>query len=549
MSRRDRLLPVAVFLAGFVVMAWFYRGTVFGAGEDRGVPGNDSYYHVRMAEMLPRVGMIDEFPWLRFCFFTREGQSFVSHHVGFHALLSPFVHLARAVVGDELAGARWAMCFFFALNLLLFERILRALQVRWRLFWLLLFFLMPTQFFARHAFIRAIAPSLTFMLLICWTVLQSRPRLTALALFGYVHLYLGGVIYGPMLIVLYAVACVAAPREERALPLRLILWSLGGWLAGVLTYPYAGGMFEFLRLQVFGSGLTPDIEVGQEWMPYENLWWFANMAGPVLSTLTVAMLVRLRMGPRIAARDMYLLLTALAFLILNLKARRFVEYWPILALLSAASLSAPLTSRVAGWFDESFEPDGRTARRARGVSLALMSLGLVVVAAIGGRYQWRAIHEATKTKYDLPAIRGAMDYLKANSSPGDVVFTDDWDVFPVYFFFNQHNHYIVGLDPKFTQERRPDLWARYVRITRGQIPGDATYDEIGPEGKKEQRKIPVRLEDIREHFAARWVVADRDHLALADRLARAKEFAELVYPSADYDTARQAPYIIFRIRE
>ena len=142
-----------------------------------------------------------------------------------------------------------------------------------------------------------------------------------------------------------------------------------------------------------------------------------------------------------------------------------------------------------------------------------------------------------------------MTFLKEHSDRGDVVFTDDWDIFPVYFYFNSHNHYIVGLDPKFTHQRRPALWERYVKVSRGQVPADITVSVPGENGNRVKQKLHVTLEDIREHFGARFVITDRDHKKLARKLADAEEFAELIYPSASYGDSKNAPYLIFQIRD
>jgi hypothetical protein len=142
-----------------------------------------------------------------------------------------------------------------------------------------------------------------------------------------------------------------------------------------------------------------------------------------------------------------------------------------------------------------------------------------------------------------------MTFLAENSDQGEIVFTDDWDIFPVYFYYNTHNHYIVGLDPKFTHARRPDLWERYVKISRGKVPADVSVEVRGgaPPGKRE--RIHIRLEDIRTHFNAGFVIADADHRPLAAKLAAARDFAELIYPSPHYEDVRDEPYLIFRVRQ
>jgi len=232
-----------------------------------------------------------------------------------------------------------------------------------------------------------------------------------------------------------------------------------------------------------------------------------------------------------------------AFLVLTLKARRFIEYWPMFCLLSAAYLAAPvivnltdsLPRRAGSWASDRFSKWGPI----------VAAVGVIVIVVFSPI--WREIRKTSKCEYDLPAIRAAMDFLQKQSQPGEVVFTDDWDVFPVFFFYNSHNHYVVGQDPKFTHARRPDLWERYVKITRGQIPSEVQMETRDDQGLPQLEKQRIALEDIRDHFGAKYVVTDRDHRPLAEKLAAAQDFAELIYPTTSYAEARDAPYLVFRI--
>jgi len=508
------------------------------------VPGHDAFYHIKMASLMPQVGLLREFPWLKFCYFTDQGQAFMSNHYGFHALLVPFVKLSRWLTGDELPGGRWAICTFFGLLLVLFDRLLVIARTPWRWLWLPLFVLLPFQFFTRHAFVRANTPSLVLMLLILLLMFRRRYVWMAFAIALYVHLYNGGVIFGPLIVGLYVVAWVIAPREDRRIPWRLIAWSIGGWIVGIIMHPYRYGMGEFLRLQVFGSGLSPDIRVGSEWKPYSDLWWFAQMSGVTLGLWGAAVFTRLRIGKPANAEELALLLINLVFFVLTLKSRRFIEYWPLFCLLSAAYLVAPVLGELAQGIQR------RAGPRSRACGALMGPIGALAIAAVIVSISptWRNVRRGARCEYDLPAIRAAMDFLKEQSQPGDVVFTDDWDIFPFYFYYNSHNHYIVGLDPIFTHARRQDLWARYVKITQGQIPSDVQLETRGADKKTTVQTLHVSLRDIRDHFGAKYVVTDRDHKPLAEKLEAAKGFAELIYPSTSYAQSRDAPYLVFRVR-
>lgn len=692
---------LALLVLGFAVFTFFYHGSTQRPGDEIGLPGHDDFYHVKMAALMPQVGLLDTFPWLQYVYFRQQGDAFVSHHYGFHVLLVPFVYLSKWITGDHAAGGRWAIATFFGINLAIFNLLLRQGRVPYRWLWLMLFLLLPNQFMVRNAFIRAINPSLICMQLLLLFLLKRWYIAAGLAIVAYIHIYLGAVMYVPVVVALFAVSGVIGPKGDRHLLWQMALITFCAWVLGCVTYPYFSGMLEFLRMQVLGSGLNPDIEVGQEWRPYSDPWFVVQMCFMVLAVWVVTLCLRLRTGPHLSADELALVLVQFAFLLLTLKARRFIEYWPPLALLSAAYMARPVLAAVRAWADDwlgtaprkgcythcipavvvgwvaavalycmtffyAVREQDSPAWQQVGVVLAewrvwVAVLGLLVLApltavwitterhlasaptwrfaavAVAGlcftvgcaavaawfardlpaarlvlpRWTWAALaalyvtvppiayaftlrkasapqgpervdlvlaHGGMQTlaigavalglfgmtsvqagptyagvvgqlrcNWDLAAVRDLMQFMEHNSDTGDIVFTDDWDIFPLYFYHNHHNYYIVGLDPKFTQTRRPDLWTRYVKVSRGEVPARVTTEIAGPDGKRTRGPIDVALEDIRTYFKARYVITDRDHARLASKLARAPELATLVYPCTEYAACHDAPFVVFRI--
>ncbi|MBX3393838.1 MAG: hypothetical protein KF841_00580 [Phycisphaerae bacterium] len=618
-SRRiaDVVESAAIFVIGYVFMAFLMNHPDAKPGPEAGLPGNDSFYHVKMAVMMPEVGLVRTFPWLQFAYFTKDGDAFVSHHYGFHVSLIPFTAFSRWLLGDELIGARWAICTYFALVVVIFHAILRSEGVPWRGLWVMAFFLMPIHFYTRHSYVRAISPALFCMLLLCGSMFRGRWILAAIVTALSIHLYLGAVMYAPVVVACFVVASLFGLPEDRRIPWKIAIGTAGAWIAAILLHPYCGNMFEFLRLQVFGSGLTPDIQVGTEWSPYNDVWWFFVLfAGPILGIWTVSLVIRLRLGPRLTANELALVLLNFAFLILTLKARRFIEYWPAFCLVSAAVLAKPGLHAVRQWFRRDLtRTPGTTGLLLRllwataglfivswllvnawrmsrpreimlsmaaswrmwvalliGVSLPCVVAGLrdhfrmtrrtrealwltplfaaaLIFGLILGSGMWLEVRKINKCSYDVAEIRAMMAAIKADSRPGDIIFTSDWDDFPTYFYYNSYNHYIVGLDPKFTHDRRPDLWERFVRITRGQVPTKSQYKHTDPGGREIREDLDIRIEDIRDYFGARYVISDRDHRPLSAKLAAARDFAELIYPPGDWQQNRNAEYVVFRIKD
>ena len=647
---------LAVWITGFCLMTYLQTATGGPNGDLVGVRDHDGWYHTKMATLLPKIGNTTEFPWLQFVYFLPDRDKFLSHHFGFHVLLMPFVYLSKWTVGDFLPGGRWCVATYFGLMLVVVNALLAHAGIRWRWIWMLALLFLPHQFFLRHGYVRAIAPSLFLMLLVILMIVKNRPIFAGLAVTAYTFVYLGGVTFVPVIGFAYLFASLVGPDGDRRFPTKMVLACAIGYVIGIAIYPYSG-VFEFLRLQVFGSGLSPDIEVGQEWRPYNGVWWFMQMSGVLLGLWGLALTLRLRYGPRLNASETMLLILNFAFLLLTLKARRFIEYWPAFGFLSTAYLAAPLQAQFTRWWESGLAdrtgmrsivttivsaamtgaaaaivvavglaflvekyPDSawlpafvrrlaewpdrvapdwyrmltnrwlliaisaysaywiltaligaarqpladlpdrrRNATERPGLRLGAMAHGAIQSAAIavlgcGGLVAAAApalsvTRSDLRSDYDTRAIEKMMEFIQKDSQPGDIIFTDDWDCFGVYFYHNDKNYYIVGLDPKFTHERRPDLWERYVKVTRGQTPSTADVKMPPRDGRSAYiEKVSSTIEDIRDHFKAKYVIVDSDHKPLSRQLARAKNFAELIYPCTKYESCENDKYLVFRIK-
>jgi hypothetical protein len=62
-------------------------------------------------------------------------------------------------------------------------------------------------------------------------------------------------------------------------------------------------------------------------------------------------------------------------------------------------------------------------------------------------------------------------------------FYTDWDDFPMLYFYNTNNNYIIGLDPDFMRLKDENLFRRYEDITLGRVrePEDEILYDYGCE--------------------------------------------------------------------
>lgn len=155
------------------------------------------------------------------------------------------------------------------------------------------------------------------------------------------------------------------------------------------------------------------------------------------------------------------------------KSRRFVEYYPGLALIFLALAAEPI---VSGWLSgvEQRSSRPRLVRLAAPLVLAAL-MALPMVRTLGGA------RDAMRRSQPPMRYAWASTWLKANSAPGSLACQTDWGDFPRLFFHNSHNLDTAGLDPTYLELCAGALYAEWVELTRGgrAPPGSAIRDDFG----------------------------------------------------------------------
>jgi hypothetical protein len=385
-----------------------------------------------------------------------------------------------------------------------------------------------------------------------------RPGLALLTAFAFAHVY-GGVVLLPLIPGSFFVAALltGAPLGP---PAAVLGATLLGLAAGMVISPYFPANLEFMWVQLFVTGLGGAEDIGREWRSYDA-WFLAGISAPLALIWGLSLVRRLTSGRRADMNEIGLLILHAAFLALTLKSRRFVEYWPIFALLNAADMGRWLFARTApvarpagetpplGSAEERINAGGVAARGPE-PEVAIRSIALAVLAMVGivtsaGVNLAVTGYELSKTE-EHTELAAAMDWLKKNSAAGAVVFADDWDVFPFLFYHNQHNYYCTGLDPQFTAVRWPAMWERYKRITRGEAPATVP-DKLAKRENLTAEQRAISLTDIRDWFRADYVYVDKDHGPFYRQLRGDGDNFTLVYPP-DSDGRRQPPVALFEVR-
>lgn len=424
-----------------------------------GIADTDGYYHIKMGWLIRQQGLTPAFPWLPLSILNRE--AFYDHHLLYHVYLALF---AGGDTPPALAwGAKVASVLMAALAFMAVGWLLRGQNVKWPMLWALSLLAVSEAFLYRMSMPRAQSASLLALALGLNWLLQKRYRL--LLPLGFIYVWLYNAF--PLLLVIAGVYVIAIGLTERRLAWQALAYPAAGIGLGLLLNPYFPENLTFILNHLapkIGASATP---VGNEWYPYQT-WTLIENSGFALGLWVLGALGLGWRGQRLDGRTLTAFLLSVVFGFLLFKSRRFVEYFPAWVVVFAALSLAPLLEAwSARW----------PLRRVLTPALFVVVLALPLVVTLR---QARATMQAARPA-DLYA--DASNWLLQNSSPGSLVFQTDWDDFTRLFFYNTQNLYTIGLDPTYLELYDAELYAEWVRLTRGEVeqPGAVIRERFGGE--------------------------------------------------------------------
>ncbi len=479
--------PFIIFLASFIFFSLFQF--------KKDMPlysGEDSFYHIGMAKYILANGIPQKFPFLRF---TTINDKFVDHEFLFHIILIPFIKLFGDNIGPKIMDV-----LFISLAFLFLFLIFRHFKLKLALFYsFLILLVMPCDFYFRMGFIREQGVALFLITLTFYLLLKNNSYLLAIVAFLFVWLY-GGSVFIPVLIFLFFVSLLLTKEKIDG---KIIFLGLAGFLLGLIINPYFPKNISFLFLQIFQTGIGAKKYSGGEWQPYDTWYWATISILPIIIFFGGISLA-LTKNIKIDAKKTTMVLFSIFLLLLQLKSKRFVEYWPFYASMAGVILAGQYFEKTIFKIKTDWEIIISTLAAA----LLLLFIGYKA------SYQIEQAYADTETPINIEDAKNAMDFLSENSSRGDVAFTDDWDVFPFYFYFNQKNNYIVGLDPEFMNQYDHTLYEEYANISSGA----ESYN----------------LERIKKDFDAKWIIVGSDHPSFNFNLSSNPKLFEKVFQNNNY---------------
>lgn len=432
----------------------------------------DSFYHAKMAELLGQRGAITEFPWLSA---TNLKYSFTDHHFLYHLILVPFVWFFAPLIGLKVFTVLAA-----TLAILSFFWLLRYLKIPGA-FWYAVFLLTINPFIFRLALAKAQPLVFSFLFLFLYLLLSRRFLWLIFVSCLYVWLYAGWTLL-ILLVGLYWLLSIVWLVRNKSWQLGAIkrnksikrafglVFGVGlGLAAGIFFSPYFPRNLFFYWDQSFKIAILNYqyvIGVGAEWYPYGLAELFFS-AIPFFIVYALALVVWVVTYRKQSMNSWYFFILSFLFFGLTLKSRRYVEYFVPLALIFSVLSFNAIIAELKRWLLKQLP--GRLV-------MVLPLLLLLAISPLAFR-DLRSIKVSYAESFKFNKFSAPSQWLVRNSQPGDIVFHSDWDEFPILFYHNTQDYYLVGLDPTFMYEYDPDLYRQWVGITTGQI-SDNLYQTI-----------------------------------------------------------------------
>jgi hypothetical protein len=111
----------------------------------------------------------------------------------------------------------------------------------------------------------------------------------------------------------------------------------------------------------------------------------------------------------------------------------------------------------------------RRLGRVMGVLIAVyLALGVGFIAGRDFRNEQKDLQGGFKSD----KFARVSTWLSDNTPVGSRIVHSDWDEFPVLFYHNTHNTYIIGLDPTFLYRANQNTYWTWANITLGKFQGD-----------------------------------------------------------------------------
>ena len=490
--------------------------------QGRFASSDDPYYHAKHALLIEQSGQLNLVkPWLEFHFLNFAP---ADYWWGFHLGLALFIHWFGLFLGVEIF-----VSFLAALVFLIFYLILNELKVKHSLVWVFLLLFSSTDFFFRLLLERPHLLAIIFLPLAFLVLIKGKNFwLFVLSLF-----YALGYVLAPLIILQTLFYLAVDAYVKKRINLRPLIASAGGVLAGVIIHPYSlnylYGMFVqdwlVLFLRFTGTNLNLGVEV-RFLGPTDFLQ--SNFLTLLCFVIAVVLFFSLNKIGKNAVVNNFLFLCSCFWLLVTLLVPRGVEYWLPVTLIFSAVMFRQFLESEEYWQIKNWLADKINLKVVGFFLVSALSLVMLInLVRIFG-----VLYNTNDGEINLNYQRANL-WLKANTQEGSVVFYNSWDMWPMMFFYNDYNHYVLGMDATSMYEFDQRTYWLWRNIADTGLYCDQPKPCFNLSPRQQLKLVPLAIKTV---FRAKYVViSNYEKSRLDTTLASLKNQAERVFKNKDLE--------------
>lgn len=434
---KNFLSYIGIFTVFFSLFLFWHLTTPNLTGRD------DPYYHAKhtllVAESntwsVPQRSVAYQYP--------------VDAYVLAHLVASTFVKLFGAITGTKIFAALQA-----ALVFVIFFFVAKRNHVRKPFLWTLLFALASTTFITRLLFERPFVLSIAFLMLGFEFIRTKKYLWLGILSFIYILYY----NLAPLIIGLALVSILVDLIQKKAINIRPLISTLGGITAGILIHPIHENYIWHMSVHffwVFGLKISKiRLDSGAEIEPqtFQN-FFIHNILLITVMIIAMSLFLFLQKQRQTNRDILMLMILSLPWFVIAALIPRGLEY----AAPFGCLLAAVLFNRFAdlGYWEKITNRLKQTYFYWPLYFLA--PIVLVLICGITLVSDTISMHGRIKTK-TIDDFRLANEYLINNTKKDAIIFNTKWDFFPLMFYFNTHNRYVMGFDPAFLYVYNPNMY-------------------------------------------------------------------------------------------
>ncbi|MCK4592414.1 hypothetical protein KAT63_03165 [Candidatus Parcubacteria bacterium] len=480
----------------FFVIFLLFSIIQFSSGN---LAGNDSHLYIKLAEITKNQGLIKEFPWLNS---TVMNRNFTGLHFLYYFFLIPFTFLGNLVFGAKLASL-----FFFSSMMSMFYLVLKNLGLKYNLFWCFLLLSSSGYFLFRMNLARPLSFAVIFLLLVFYALIKKNNLL----LFAVSFLFVWGHASFPLSIFFVFVFVFVNYIHKKKIYYKTISASLLGIVLAFFVNPFFPNNLNYFNIYYIGSvpySLTSSIS---EWQPLgASLVFFDATIILILFLLLVAIYFVMFISKIASNKNNkkkktehaivinFLLIVSSVFFVAMFLQGRYIDYWIPFCVIFIAFYFEFLLRNYSLLIRH------RVSNRIPGVKYKSKSaciIFLIIILGISFFLKAEFVFGRMGESGSSRGIQEISQWLEKNTPKESVVFNVNWGDFSKLFFYNTHNYYIMGLDPKFLYKLSPEKYWLYSHISEGII---CNKEKCTKEGRYSVYNI------IKKEFKASYVYVPKN---------------------------------------